>query len=112
MAPATATHARGGSAVRTHGGCDGPAVWRLKAKPDAGRIELQAEVDSNHRGQVWDWTIKHNGSVAAKGTGTTHAPSGSFTVTRRPANKAGTDTFVFRAERRATGAVCRGTVSL
>jgi hypothetical protein len=113
MAPATASHGGGGAgAVRTHGGCGGPAVWKLKAKPDNGKIQLEAEVDSNRAGQVWNWTIKHNGTVSAKGSSTTHAPSGSFTVNRRMANKAGTDNFVFRAERRATGAVCRGTISL
>ncbi len=111
MAPATASHGVG-AAVRTNGGCGGPAVWSLKAKPDNGRIEFQAEVDSNHVGQVWDWTIKDNGSRAAKGTSTTHGASGSFTVQRRLSNKAGTDHFVFRAERRATGDVCRGTISL
>ncbi len=66
MAPATASHG-GGGAVRTNGGCGGPAVWKLKAKPDNGRIELEAEVDSNHVGQVWDWTIKHNGSTLRAG---------------------------------------------
>ena len=111
MAPATASHGKAG-AVRTHGGCGGAAVWKMKAKPDNGRIELEAEVDSNHVGQVWDWTIKHNGNVSAKGSSTTHGVSGSFTVARRMANRAGTDNFVFRAERRATGAVCRGTISL
>jgi hypothetical protein len=111
MAPATASHG-GGGAVRTHGGCGGPAVWNLKAKPDNGRIELEAEVDSNHVGQVWDWTITHDGSTSARGSSTTHGASGSFTVQRRMSNKAGTDRFVFRAERRATGDVCRGTISL
>ncbi len=110
-APATASHSSRG-AVRTNGGCGGPAVWHLKAKPSNGRIELEAEVDSNHVGQVWDWTIKHNGSRAAKGSSTTHGVSGSFTVQRRLSNRAGTDHFVFRAERRATGDVCRGTISL
>jgi hypothetical protein len=109
MAPASASHAAG---VRTHGGCGGPAVWTLKAKADNGRIELQAEVDSNRVGQVWHWTIKHDGNTFAKGSSTTHGASGSFSVARRPANKAGTDHFVFRAERRATGDVCRGTISL
>jgi hypothetical protein len=112
IAPATASHGVASPAVRSHGGCGGPAVWKMKAKPDNSKIELEAEVDSNRSGQVWDWTIKHNGSRAAKGSSTTHGVSGSFTVARRMANKAGTDTFVFRAVRRATGDVCRGTVSL
>jgi hypothetical protein len=109
-APASASG--GGGDVRTHGGCSGSAVWKLKAKPDNGRIELEAEVDSNHNGQVWAWRIKHNGSVSAKGTATTAGASGSFTVHRRMANLAGTDHFTFRAVRRATGEVCRGTISL
>ena len=111
IAPASASHG-GGDAVRTHGGCGGPAVWKLKAKPDDGRIELEAEVDSNRRGQVWHWTIKHNGSVSSKGSSTTRGPSGSFTVERRMADLAGADHFTFRPERRATGDVCRGTISL
>ncbi len=109
-APALASHG-GGSAVRTNGGCDGQATWKLKVKPDNGRIELEAEVDSNHVGQVWTWTIKHDGSVSSKGRSTTAGASGSFSVQRRMANLAGTDHFTFRAVR-ANGAVCRGTISL
>ena len=111
IGPASASHG-GGGGVRTHGGCGGPAVWTMKAKPDDGRIELEAEVDSNHTGQVWKWTIKHNGSVSSKGSSTTRGASGSFSVERRMADLAGTDHFTFRAERRATGDVCRGTISL
>ena len=109
-APALASHGGGGD-VRTHGGCQGSAVWKLKVKPDSGRIEFEGEVDSNHNGQVWDWKIKHNGSLSSKGSSTTSGASGSFTVHRRMADLAGTDSFKFRAERRATGDVCRGTIS-
>lgn len=108
VAPASAS---GGDAVRTHGGCQGPAVWKLKAKADNGRIELEGEVDSNRTGQVWAWKIKHNGSVSFRGKSTTAGRSGSFSVERRMTNVAGTDNFVFRAVHRATGDVCRGTIS-
>jgi hypothetical protein len=111
VAPAQAQHGGGGD-VRTHGGCDGPAVWKLKVKPDSGRIEFEAEVDSNHTGQVWDWRIRHDGSVSAKGSSTTSGASGSFTVHRRMADLAGKDGFAFRAVRRSNGDVCRGTISL
>ena len=47
----------------------------------------------------------------ATGTSTTTAPSGSFEVERKPANKAGTDNFVFRAVHPKSGEVCRATVS-
>jgi hypothetical protein len=109
VAPATAS---GGGGHRTHGGCQGPAVWKLKVKPDSGRLEVEAEVNSSHSGQAWDWVITHNGSRSAKGSNKTHGASGSFSVQRRMTNLSGTDHFAFRAERRATGDVCRGTISL
>jgi hypothetical protein len=111
VAPAHASHG-GGDGVRTSGSCSKVAHWKLKAKPDSGRIEVEGEVDSNRSGQVWRWRITHNGSVSAKGKATTAGSSGSFSVQRRMANLAGTDHFVFRAERSATGEVCRGKVSL
>jgi hypothetical protein len=110
IAPATASG--GGGGVRTHGACQGAATWKLKAKPDSGRIEVEAEVHGSHSGQAWDWTLKHNGSVSSKGAATTHGTSHSFSVGRRMTNLSGKDHFVFRAERRATGDVCRGTISL
>ncbi len=110
-APASASHGGAGD-VRTHGRCSGSAVWKLKAKHDDGRIELEAEVDSNRSGQVWRWRIKHDGSLSARGTGTTSGVSGSFTVHRRVTNLAGTDHLAFRAVRGATGEVCRGTIAL
>jgi hypothetical protein len=106
-APASASG--GGGDIRTSGGCSGSAHWRLKAKPDNGRIEVEGEIDSNRSGQRWDWTFKHNGSVSAKGSTSTAGVSGSFEVRRRMANLAGTDHFVFRATHR--GQVCRGTIA-
>jgi hypothetical protein len=111
-ATAPASASGGGGGVRTHGACGGPTVWKLKAKADNGRIEFEAEVDSNHAGQVWDWKIKHNGSLSSKGAKQTRGASGSFSVSRPMTNVSGTDRFTFRAERRSTGAVCRGTISL
>lgn len=106
--PATASHGGGGD-VRTSGGCSGSAHWKLKAKSDDGRIEVEGEIDSNASGQRWDWTLKHNGSVSARGSKLTAGPSGSFEVGRRMANLSGTDHFTFRATHRAQ--VCRGTIS-
>jgi hypothetical protein len=106
VAPASAS---GGDDVRTSGACSGSAHWKLKAKPDDGRIEVEAEVDSNASGQHWDWILKHNGSVSARGSKSTSGVSGSFEVRRRMANLAGTDHFVFRATHR--GQVCRGTIA-
>jgi hypothetical protein len=108
FSPASASHG-GGSDVRTSGRCSGTAHWRLKAKPDDGRIEVEGEIDSNRSGQVWRWTLTHNGSLSARGTKRTAGRSGSFEVERRMADLAGRDHFTFRATHR--GQVCRGTIS-
>lgn len=88
------------------GACSGPAHWKLKIKPDDGRLEVEAEVDSNVSGQSWHWRITHNGSVSARGTRTTSGPSGSFDVERRMSNLSGTDRFRLRATHGSQ--VCRG----
>lgn len=108
VAPATASHGGGGD-VRTSGRCSGSAHWKLKAKPDNGRIEVEGEIDSNTSGQVWHWKLKHNGSTSAKGAKRTTGRSGSFEVQRRMANLSGKDHFTFRATH--GGQVCRGTIS-
>jgi hypothetical protein len=97
--------------VRTHGSCSGSTDWKMKAKADNGRIEVESEVDSNKVGQTWNWKLKDNGVQVSSGSSTTTGPSGSFEVARRPANRAGTDHFVFRATNPSSGEVCRGTVA-
>jgi hypothetical protein len=100
-----------GDRVERNGSCSAGTDWKIKAKADDGRIEVEAEIDSNKVGQSWSWRFKDNGTVFATGTSTTTAPSGSFEVERKPANKAGTDNFVFRAVHPKSGEVCRATVS-
>ena len=106
-APATASG--GNDANQNSGSCSGSTDWKIKAKADDGRIEVEAEVDSNQNGQDWAWKLKDNGVVVAKGTSTTRGASGSFSVERKPANRTGTDHFVFRAV--YAGEVCRATVA-
>ena len=101
----------GDDRVERRGSCSGSTDWKIKAKSDDGRIEVEAEIDSNRVGQTWNWKFKHNGTVFARGTSTTKAPSGSFEVERKPANFAGTDRFVFRAVNPRSGEVCRATIS-
>ena len=106
VAPAVA----GDREVIRRGNCSGSADWKLKASPENGRIEVEGEVDSNVNGQTWRWRILHNGDVSARGTATTHAPSGSFSVERRVVNAAGTDGIGWRARNVANGQVCRGSL--
>jgi len=96
--------------VIRRGSCSGNGDWKLKAKHDDGRIEVEGEVDTNKVGQTWNWVIRHNGSVSARGQATTQAPSGSFTVRRRVVNLSGLDKIVFRATNPRTDEVCRGVV--
>jgi hypothetical protein len=108
-APAQAS---GRDDVRRSGSCSGATDWKIKAKPDDGRIEVEAEIDSNRVGQAWRWTLRHDGAVADRGRATTQGPSGSFSVHRRTGNSAGADAFRFIARNPASGERCVARVSL
>jgi hypothetical protein len=110
VALAAPAQANSADKVRT-GACSGTTDWKLKVGPEDGRLEVEGQVDSNRVGQTWTWRIVHNGSVSATGTRTTLAPSGSFTVRRTMLNRAGMDSFIWRADNVHNGEVCRGTLS-
>ncbi|HEU5038893.1 MAG TPA: hypothetical protein VFT70_17935 [Nocardioides sp.] len=105
-------HASGGDDVRRSGSCTGGTAWKIKAKPDDGRIEVEAEIDSNRTGQTWRWTLRHDGRVADSGRATTRGPSGSFSVERRADDSPGRDAFRFTARNRASGETCVARVRL
>lgn len=107
--PALAKHG-GGAAVQARGGCVGGGVWKLKAKHDDGRIEVEYEVDTNRAGLAWHITLTDNGHRIFTGDRRTAGPSGSFTVRVRPANRAGTDTI--RAHATRSGHSCGGALRL
>ena len=106
-----AAQAGGPEVIRT-GRCSGGSDWKLKVKPDDGRIELEFEVDSNIVGQTWIVKINRGGNRIFTGTRVTQGPSGSFELSRRPSNAPGTDRFVARATNRGTGETCVGQASL
>lgn len=108
---ATPADARSTDTIRT-GGCSGSAVWKLKAKHDDGRIEVEYEVDSNRRGQVWRVVLWNEGRVVYTGRHTTVGRSGSFSVERRIADRPGTDDIRARARHLSSGQVCGGALSL
>jgi len=105
--PALASGGDDDRVIRT-GGCSGSADWKLKVKTDDGRLEVEGEVDSNRSGQTWAWKLKDNGKVVVKGSSTTGGRSGSFSVERKIANRAGTDKVVFKATHGAQ--TCRGVI--
>ena len=110
-AVATPAQAKGGDAVSSSAACATGTI-KVKAKADDGMLEVEGEVDTNRVGQSWNWRIVRNGTVAARGSKVTAAPSGSFSVNRRIANPAGQDTIRFRAVRPATGKVCSVSVKV
>lgn len=97
--------------VRTSGSCSGRSTWKMKAQSeDNNKLEAELEVDSNVNGQRWNIVLRNNGVVVWRGSRTTVAPSGSFSVSRLIANRAGSDTITGRATNPVTGEVCRGRV--
>lgn len=98
----------GGHEVERRGNCSASTDWKLKAKSEDGRIEVEAEIDSNKSGQTWTWRILHNGGVSARGRATTKPPSGSFEVRRLLVNAAGIDSIGIRATNTSTGETCAG----
>jgi hypothetical protein len=107
--PADASGGGGDTRVIRTGSCSDGARWKMKAKEDDGRIEVEAEIDSNQSGQTWRWTLRHNGSVADRGTSRTAGRSGSFDVERTAVDNPGTDRFTFRATH--AGEVCVAKVT-
>ncbi len=101
---------KGSDAVRAQGTCSNGATWKLKAKHDDARIEWEFEVDTNRSGQVWSAKVTDNGNKVFAGRRTTHGPSGSFSIERRTADRAGIDTI--RATATRGGAVCSAKVKV
>ena len=108
---AFAGRAQQGDVIK-EGSCSAASTWKLKAKPDNGRLEVQFEVDENVVGDTWRVRLTDNGTLFFKGRRTTKAPSGSFEVTARTANQAGTDRIVGKALNLTTGETCRGALSI
>ena len=105
-------NAQGSDDKIRRGSCTSGTDWKIKAKPDNSRIEVEAEIDSNIDGQTWKWVLKHDGTVSARGTSTTKAPSGSFEVRRTTVDSDGVDAFRFRATNPATDEVCLARIKL
>lgn len=93
-------------ATQTSGRCSAGATWKMKVKPDNGRLKLELEVDANRNGQRWAVRITDNRARIYSATRVTVAPSGSFTVRRLTTNRAGIDHFVAVARNPRTGQVC------
>jgi hypothetical protein len=102
---------KGNPGVVKTGKCSNGANWKLKAKNDDARIEVEFEVDQNVVGRRWNVTLKRDGVVAFRGARVTRGPSGSFSINRRIGNPAGADRIVATAKA-ASGGTCRAALSV
>ena len=92
--------------IRVAGTCNKSATTKIKLASRDGRIETETEVDSNRNGQTWSVRMRQNGVLVLNTTAVTKAPSGSFTVRKVLADKAGTDTITTVSRNAATGQTC------
>jgi hypothetical protein len=109
-APASASHGGGGNGVQERGSCSGGGAFKLKAKHDDGRIEVEYQVDTNRAGQVWHVRLTDNGTRFFNADRRTSPPSGSFEINRRVTNRPGSDTI--RAHATFNHRTCGGRVTV
>lgn len=100
----------GDGRVARSGDCSGASNWKLKAKPDDGRLEVEFQVDQNRNGVLWKVKLRRNGKTLVSTNRRTQAPSGSFSLERRIGDPAGTDRISAVATR--DGETCRGALNI
>jgi len=98
----------GGAAVTARGACTGADGWKLKAKHDDGRLEVEFQVDTDRAGQVWHVAITDNGTAIVSGARTTGVDGATVEV--HPADLVGVDLIHAVATRGS--ATCAGSVAL
>jgi hypothetical protein len=95
--------------VRT-GHCSGAATWRLEVDRDEGRLDVELDILTTHAGKTWRVRMSQNGDRFYSSLRTTDH-DGDIEVDRDRPDRAGTDTFAFRATQLSNGQVCRGSIS-
>jgi hypothetical protein len=109
----SAAHASGGSSHegRIAGSCSAATNWRLTIKNDDRRLEVQFEVDANRIGQTWNVSMFDNSTRFFSGSRVTAAPSGSFEIEKRTANRPGADRIRAVAMNPKTGERCSAALT-
>ena len=102
--------AGGGEPVKDKDECEKSSVVKLKVVPDGGNFEVVGVVWSDDD-DIWDWKMKHNGDESAEGDVKAKDADKSFKITRTMVDFVGPDKFVFRADNRRTGEVCRAALT-
>lgn len=108
---AAPAQAGGTNFTGTTGTCSMGSIWKMKAKPQLGGIQMEFSVDTPRARQAWSVRVTDNGALVFSGNKVTNRISGSFSVNRTVADAAGTDRLVGRAKNAKTGEMCRGVLS-
>ena len=116
LAATPAAHAKGGGddrgEVRRAGTCSAGAHWTLKTKQDDGGLETELEVDSNRAGQRWSVVLRDDGVRLVATRRTTRGASGSFSLERHHADRAGADHVTAVARDLRSGQRCVASLTL
>lgn len=92
------------------GHCSGAATWRLEVDRDEGRLDVELDIRTTHAGKTWRVRMRQDGDRFYSRLRTTDH-EGDIEVDRDRPDRAGTDTFSFRATQLSNGQVCRGSIS-
>lgn len=104
---------QGGRAeVRRSGTCTAGAHWELRTKQDDGALETELEVDSDRAGQRWSVVLRDDGVRVVATRRTTQRPSGSFSLERHHADRAGADHVTAVARDLRSGQRCVASLTL
>jgi hypothetical protein len=96
--------------VRT-GHCSGAATWRLEVDREEGRLDVELDILTTRAGKTWRVRMSQNGDRFYSRVRTTDH-DGDIEVDRDRPDRAGTDTFSFRATQLSNGQICKGSVSI
>ncbi len=97
-------------AQRVSGSCSATTDWRLKAKQDDGRLEVELEIDSNRSGQRWNVSMSDNGHRFLAGSRVTGGRSGSFEIERKIVDRPGADRIRAVARNVRSGERCTASL--
>lgn len=112
LSVASTASAKGGDGQTVSGTCTAASTSKLQVKSDDRRLEVEFEVDSNVRGQVWNVVLQDNGSTFFHKKRKTKGLSGSFEAKAKPTNQAGTDAIQATATNAVTGESCTASLSV
>lgn len=100
--------AKGGDGrIVKRGSCTAASDWSLAARPVGGSIEVKFVVDSVRVGQLWTWTVRHDGWTRHSGRRTTRASGATFDLARRLVDAPGRHQVSATARNQRTGELCR-----